>query len=161
MNIHHAASTWSMLAAMFTGRLAELKPHLQPSILSFFFFSLWFFWDRVFLCRPGCPGTHSVDQAGLELRNLPASASQVLGLKVCATSAQLSHLFLNHHHHQSHLWLMRRESPALGYPPAACRTIPLLAMEASEAIGSVLRGHEDAPVPRTVLGAQGQLSEWP
>ncbi|GAB1288607.1 Coiled-coil domain-containing protein 171 [Apodemus speciosus] len=31
--------------------------------------------------RPGCPGTHSVDQAGLELRNLPASASQVLGLK--------------------------------------------------------------------------------
>ncbi|GAB1296554.1 26S proteasome non-ATPase regulatory subunit 11 [Apodemus speciosus] len=30
---------------------------------------------------PGCPGTHSVDQAGLELRNPPASASQVLGLK--------------------------------------------------------------------------------
>ncbi|GAB1286772.1 Tau-tubulin kinase 2 [Apodemus speciosus] len=29
-----------------------------------------------------CPGTHSVDQAGLELRNPPASASQVLGLKV-------------------------------------------------------------------------------
>ena len=26
-------------------------------------------------------GTHSVDQAGLKLRNLPASASQVLGLK--------------------------------------------------------------------------------
>jgi hypothetical protein len=38
---------------------------------------------------PGCPGTHSVDQAGLELRNLPASASQVLGLKVCTTTAQL------------------------------------------------------------------------
>jgi hypothetical protein len=32
------------------------------------------------LCCPSCPGTHSVDQAGLELRNLPASASQVLGL---------------------------------------------------------------------------------
>jgi hypothetical protein len=44
-----------------------------------------FFWDRVSLCSPGCPGTHSVDQAGLELRNLPASASQVLGLKACAT----------------------------------------------------------------------------
>jgi hypothetical protein len=27
------------------------------------------------LCSPGCPGTYSVDQAGLELRNLPASAS--------------------------------------------------------------------------------------
>jgi hypothetical protein len=37
------------------------------------------YWDRVSLCSPGCPGTHSVDQAGLELRNLPASASQVLG----------------------------------------------------------------------------------
>jgi hypothetical protein len=29
---------------------------------------------------PGCPGTHSVDQAGLKLRNPPASASLVLGL---------------------------------------------------------------------------------
>ncbi|EDL32946.1 mCG128136, partial [Mus musculus] len=35
--------------------------------------------DRV--SHPGCPGTHSVDQAGLELRNPPASASRVLGLK--------------------------------------------------------------------------------
>jgi hypothetical protein len=42
------------------------------------------FRDRVSLCSPGCPGTHSVDQAGLELRNLPASASRVLGLKACA-----------------------------------------------------------------------------
>jgi hypothetical protein len=40
----------------------------------------WFFQDRVFLCSPGCPGTHSVDQAIFELRNSPASASQVLGL---------------------------------------------------------------------------------
>ena len=38
---------------------------------------------------PGYPGTHFVDQAGLELRNLPASASQVLGLKTCATTAWL------------------------------------------------------------------------
>jgi hypothetical protein len=30
----------------------------------------------VSLYSPGCPGTHFVDQAGLELRNLPASASQ-------------------------------------------------------------------------------------
>jgi hypothetical protein len=36
-------------------------------------------------CSPGCPGTHFVDQAGLELRNPPASASRVLGLKACAT----------------------------------------------------------------------------
>jgi hypothetical protein len=43
----------------------------------FFVFSLY---------SPDCPGTHSVDQAGLKLRNPPASASQVLGLKVCATT---------------------------------------------------------------------------
>jgi hypothetical protein len=40
------------------------------------------FRDRVSLCSPGCPGIYSVDQAGLKLRNLPASAFQVLGLKV-------------------------------------------------------------------------------
>jgi hypothetical protein len=38
----------------------------------FFFFLV--LQDRVSLCSPGCPGTHSVDQAGLELRDLPASA---------------------------------------------------------------------------------------
>jgi hypothetical protein len=48
-------------------------------------FCFFCFQDRVSLYNPGCPGTHSVDQAGLELRNLPASASRVLGLKVCAT----------------------------------------------------------------------------
>jgi hypothetical protein len=47
-----------------------------------------FFLDRVSLCSFGCPGTHFVDQAGLELRNLPASASKVLELKACATTAQ-------------------------------------------------------------------------
>jgi hypothetical protein len=47
------------------------------------------------LYSPGCPGTHFVDQAGLELRKLPASASQVLGLKVCATTAQPPFLFFN------------------------------------------------------------------
>jgi hypothetical protein len=58
---------------------------LDFSFFSFFFFFL-VFRDRVSLCSPGCPGTHSVDQAGLELRNPPASASRVLGLKACATT---------------------------------------------------------------------------
>jgi hypothetical protein len=31
------------------------------------------FRDRVSLYNSGCPGTHFVDQAGLELRNPPAS----------------------------------------------------------------------------------------
>jgi hypothetical protein len=50
------------------------------------FFCLFVFRDRVSLYSPGCPGTHFVDQADLELRNPPASASQVLGLKACATT---------------------------------------------------------------------------
>jgi hypothetical protein len=55
----------------------------------FFFFSQ----DTVFLCSPGCPRIHSIDQAGLKLRDLPASASQVLGLNACATTAWLERPF--------------------------------------------------------------------
>jgi hypothetical protein len=59
------------------------------------------FLDRASLCSPGCPGTHSVDQAGLELRNLPASASQVLELKACTTMPGFVYrsLFVNHDDH--------------------------------------------------------------
>jgi hypothetical protein len=39
-----------------------------------------FCFDKDSLCSPGCPGTLSVDQADLELRDSPASASPVLGL---------------------------------------------------------------------------------
>jgi hypothetical protein len=49
------------------------------SFIFFFFFFFLVFLDRVSLYSSGCPGTHFVDQAGLELRNLPASASRVLG----------------------------------------------------------------------------------
>jgi hypothetical protein len=56
-------------------------------VIFYLFLFVWFFRDRVSLCSPGCPGTHSVDQADLELRNLPAS--QVVGLKACATTAWL------------------------------------------------------------------------
>jgi hypothetical protein len=41
----------------------------------FFVFCFFFFRDRVSLCSSGCPGTHFVDQVGLEIRNLPVSAS--------------------------------------------------------------------------------------
>jgi hypothetical protein len=90
--------------------LLTAEPTLQlfSIIFSFFFFSFSFFYFilflfiylfiylflvfqyRVFLCSSGCPGTHSVHQVGLEFRNPSASASQVLGLKVCATTAWLS-----------------------------------------------------------------------
>lgn len=43
-----------------------------------------FFQDRVLLCGSGCPGTCSVDQAGLALRDPPTFASQMLELKMCS-----------------------------------------------------------------------------
>jgi hypothetical protein len=43
--------------------------------LFLFFVCLFVFQGRVSLYSPGCPGTHFVDEAGLELRNPPASAS--------------------------------------------------------------------------------------
>jgi hypothetical protein len=52
------------------------------------------FQDRVSLYSSGCLVTHSLGQADLELRNLPASASQMLGLKACTTTAQQDGLFL-------------------------------------------------------------------
>jgi hypothetical protein len=62
----------------------------------FYLFSYFVFRDRVSLYSLGCPGTHFVDQAGLKLRNPPVSASQVLGLKACATTARLFVLFFCH-----------------------------------------------------------------
>jgi hypothetical protein len=44
------------------------------------------FFKTGFSVKPGYPGTHSVDQAVLDL---PAAASQVLWLKACATIAWL------------------------------------------------------------------------
>jgi hypothetical protein len=53
-----------------------LKKYLRVIREGFFgFVYLFCFGDRVSLYSPGCPGTHFVDQAGLELRNPPASAS--------------------------------------------------------------------------------------
>jgi hypothetical protein len=75
------------------GPLLFEKWLVSAMLFFFFFFFFLVFRDRVSLCSSGCPGTHSVDQAGLELRNPPASASQVLGLKACATTPGLN-LFL-------------------------------------------------------------------
>jgi hypothetical protein len=55
---------------------------------------VWLVLDLVFLCSLGCPGTHYVDEASLELRDLPASASQVLALKTCASTHPNCHKHL-------------------------------------------------------------------
>ena len=60
-----------------------LHLHIQSSI----FFLV--FQNMVSLCSSGCPGIRSTDQDGLNLRNLPASASQLMGLQVCATTPGL------------------------------------------------------------------------
>jgi hypothetical protein len=65
-----------------------LFTYLLTYLFTCLFVCLFVFRDRVSLYSPGCPGTHSVNQAGLELRNSPASTSQVLGLKACATTTQ-------------------------------------------------------------------------
>jgi hypothetical protein len=54
---------------------------------------LFVIWDKVSLCSSGCPGTHYVDPAGLELRDLPASASWVLRLRPRSTTAQWTPIF--------------------------------------------------------------------
>ena len=69
---------------LLNGRRLPEKTACKVYFFFFFFFFL-VFRNTVSLCSPGCSGTYSVDQAGLELRN-PASASQVLGLKACATT---------------------------------------------------------------------------
>jgi hypothetical protein len=51
---------------------------------------LKFGYSRVSLCGPGYPGSHYADQATLE----PASAAQVLGLKVCTTTPGKERLLL-------------------------------------------------------------------
>jgi hypothetical protein len=72
-----------------THELVPWPPLTHNTKVLFWFCLFLVFWDRVSLYSHGCPGTHSVDQAGLELRNPTASASQVLRLKACTATARL------------------------------------------------------------------------
>jgi hypothetical protein len=58
------------------------------------FFCFLVFLRQGFLCVALAVLELTLYQADLELRNLPASASQVLGLKVCATTPSSQHAFL-------------------------------------------------------------------
>ena len=77
-------------------------------------------WDKASLWDLGCPGTHSVDQAGLKLRNPPVSASQVLGLKACATTPRADNLSLvpRTHAHDG-----RKELPLTSCPLTCTRVV--------------------------------------
>ena len=76
----HVCLTTEYESYLLCGQHEHSFAHSRIPTLNFY--TLQFF----FLNSPGCPGTHSLDQAGLELRNPLASASQMLGLKVCATT---------------------------------------------------------------------------
>lgn len=58
-------------------------------------FSLWpiFFWHRLSLCNPECPGITLVDQSGFQFRDPHASASQVLDYR-CAPPCPACNTFL-------------------------------------------------------------------
>jgi hypothetical protein len=81
-----------MFLDVLPGSRGQQVQHLQD------YLSLFFLGGgvsrQVSLYSPDCPGTHYADQAGLELRNPPASASQVLGLKACTNTAWLLSDFL-------------------------------------------------------------------
>jgi hypothetical protein len=62
---------WADTALGFGGLMLSGLQTLVFFVCLFLF--LFFFRDRVSLCSSGCPGTHSVDQAGLELRNPPSA----------------------------------------------------------------------------------------
>jgi hypothetical protein len=76
--------SWGDKAQEAWGRDAgEASAHLFLLLIFFFF---WFF-ETGFLCIAlAVLELTLVDQAGLELRNPPASASRVLGLKASATT---------------------------------------------------------------------------
>ena len=57
----------------------------RRSYFLFVCFFVSFLGDRVSLYCPGSSGTHSVDQAGLKLRNFIPVLPRVLVLQVCNT----------------------------------------------------------------------------
>ena len=78
--------TWELVSS---APVVYTRPLCHLSSLNYLLLLL-LFWDRVCLHNsPGCPGAHFVNQAGLEHRDPPASASWVLGLKACPTITRL------------------------------------------------------------------------
>jgi hypothetical protein len=64
------------------------------SYLAFFFLLFLVFRDRVSLCSPGCPGTHFVDQAGLETQKSACLCLPSAGIKGVRHHAQVISGFL-------------------------------------------------------------------
>jgi hypothetical protein len=69
----------------WTGALSLTCPSAFFSYFFKIFIYLFIFFETglLSLYSPGCPGTHFVDQAGLKLRNPPASETVSLSCAVC------------------------------------------------------------------------------
>jgi len=109
----HWSMQFSLLSSMHQSHWRRFLWHF--SLYNMFCFLV--FQDRVSLCSPGCPGTHSVDQAGLELRNPPASACRVLGLKACATTPGLICFIISQYH--PHIQHVLVKSASCSFPCSA------------------------------------------
>ena len=69
-----SAGSWVSWPVIFMGNplsSQKLGPMFSSFLAThlFLFFVILVFGDWDFLCIPGCPGRHSVDQGGLELKN--------------------------------------------------------------------------------------------
>ena len=77
--------------ALNSWAISPALPYVLPTTCFVLFcFVCAFFWrsrDRISLCIPACPGTHSVELAGFRLRDLPASASWELGIESFLTES--------------------------------------------------------------------------
>lgn len=86
--------------------------------------------DMFSLFSPDCPGIHSIDQSGLELKDPLASTPQTLGLRVCTTATlpglPLSGAFLSEHL-QTHIVLHSRPPLALPWKGALALQLPTTA----------------------------------
>jgi hypothetical protein len=75
---------WSWASSMLPMKRQTFSP--CPDLCSLISVLSFYFWDRVSLCSPGCHKTCSIDQAGFELWDWPASASSVGRLRACRTT---------------------------------------------------------------------------
>lgn len=81
---------WFTPVLLVPRRLGQKYPEFEANLhieKHLFFFKCFF--ELMFLFIIGCPGIYSVEQVGLELRQLPVSASQTLVLKECTITTWL------------------------------------------------------------------------
>ena len=78
--------SWKIFHALPRCRIVNLLQIIHYCLFLLFWLFLLLFFETGFLC---------VALAVLELRNLPASAPQELGLKACATTARLVVFFMD------------------------------------------------------------------